>query len=398
MRTFRSIDELVRTLDRERELLREMFHKRTSLSFKYDFAVELTDYKEERVQSLINHGVIRSSGDFLEMEDIYLKFFEEVPQVNEEVNVAYIQGHLSKLNEQIEYYLKENNERRRYNYHNDVRRTLKNIALTTVRNVIDLKRNLDSTYKNEPNYQIKKVKLQRLGEKLKNIIQLINKCENAIDKDQLLFFRKAMDAQMRATVSDVKLQLIDSSHNLMEIQRQIVHYLNMIEYQNRIFEKVRKLKYLKEQFLLEENTNIKQVLAERNHVWMEPQPSYRIKLSIDYLRNSDEALTLIKKLATKLKRRDDKSRDVAEAIPTEYLEGKAEVIDQVNLREVYNSFVASGEHLFAFVMNYAYKNAVSTEDKLVFFCQIASEYAEDLNFSDRYECKGQVEYPLVFPK
>ena len=214
--------------------------------------------------------------------------------------------------------------------------------------MIDLKRNLDSTYKNEPNYQIKKVKLQRLGEKLKNIIQLINKCENAIDKDQLLFFRKAMDAQMRATVSDVKLQLIDSSHNLMEIQRQIVHYLNMIEYQNRIFEKVRKLKYLKEQFLLEENTNIKQVLAERNHVWMEPQPSYRIKLSIDYLRNSDEALTLIKKLATKLKRRDDKSRDVAEAIPTEYLEGKAEVIDQVNLREVYNSFVASGEHLFRF--------------------------------------------------
>lgn len=92
-----------------------------------------------------------------------------------------------------------------------MRRTLKNIALTTVRNVIDLKRNLDSTYKNEPNYQIKKVKLQRLGEKLKNIIQLINKCENAIDKDQLLFFRKAMDAQMRASVSDVKLQLIDSS-------------------------------------------------------------------------------------------------------------------------------------------------------------------------------------------
>lgn len=115
MRTFRSIEELIRTLDRERELLREMFHKRTSLSFKYDFAVELTDYKEERVQSLINHGVIRSSGNFLEMEDIYLKFFEEVLQVNEEVNVAYIQEHLSKLNEQIEYYLKENNERRRYN-------------------------------------------------------------------------------------------------------------------------------------------------------------------------------------------------------------------------------------------------------------------------------------------
>lgn len=398
MRTFRSIDELVRTLDREKELLREMFQKRTSLSFKYDFAVELTDYKEERVQSLINCGVIRSSGDFLEMEDIYLKFFEEVLQVNEEVNVTYIQGHLSRLNEQIEYYLTENNEKRRYAYHNEVRRTLKNIALTTVRNVIDLKRNLDSTYKNEPNYQIKKAKLQRLSEKLKNIILLINKCEDVIDKEQMLFFREAMDAQMRATVSDVKLQIIDSSHNLMEIQRQIVHYLNMIEYQNRIFEKVRKLKYLKEQFLLEENSDIKQVLAARNHVWMEPQVNYRIKLSINYLRNSDEALVLIKKLAAKLKNRGDKSKAVAGAIPAEYLESKSEVINQVNLREVYNSFVASGEHLFAFVMNYSYKKMVSTEDKLVFFCQIASEYAENLNFTDRYQCTDKVEYPLVFPK
>lgn len=398
MRTFRSIDELVRTLDREKELLREMFQKRTSLSFKYDFAVELTDYKEERVQNLINYGVIRGSGDFLEMEDIYLKFFEEVLQVNEEVNVTYIQGHLSRLNEQIEYYLTENNEKRRYAYHNEVRRTLKNIALTTVRNVIDLKRNLDSTYKNEPNYQIKKAKLQRLNEKLKNIILLINKCEDVIDKEQMLFFREAMDAQMRATVSDVKLQIIDSSHNLMEIQRQIVHYLNMIEYQNRIFEKVRKLKYLKEQFLLEENSDIKQVLAERNHVWMEPQVNYRIKLSINYLRNSDEALVLIKKLAAKLKNRGDKSKAVAGAIPAEYLESKSEVINQVNLREVYNSFVASGEHLFAFVMNYSYKKMVSTEDKLVFFCQIASEYAENLNFTDRYQCTDKVEYPLVFPK
>lgn len=366
MRTFRSIDELIRTLDREKELLREMFQKRTSLSFKYDYAIELTDYKEERVQNLINQGVIRSSGDFLEMEDVYLKFFEEVLQVNEEVNVAYIQGHLSRLNELIEYYLKENNEKRRYIYYNDVRRTLKNIALTTVRNVIDLKRNLDSAYKNEPNYLVKKVKLQRLGEKLKNIIQLINTCEDVIDKEQSLFFRQAMDAQMRATVSDVKLQLIDSSHNLMEIQRQIVHYLNIIEYQNRIFEKVRKLKYLKDQFLLEENTDIKQTLAGRDPVWMEPQTNYRIKLSIDYLRNADEALVLIKKLASKLKNRENKSKSVAEAIPTEYMEGKAEVIDQVNLREVYNSFAASGEHLFAFVMNYAYKKAIGTEDKLVF--------------------------------
>ena len=51
--------------------------------------------------------------------------------------------------------LKENNEQRKYNYQREVKRCLKNIALTTVRNVMDLKRNMDNTYKNEPNYKIK---------------------------------------------------------------------------------------------------------------------------------------------------------------------------------------------------------------------------------------------------
>lgn len=94
---------------------------------------------------------------------------------------------------------------------------------------------------------------------------------------------------MRNVVSDVKLQLNDSYHNLIEIQKQIIHYLNLIDYQNRIFEKVKKLKYLKDQFLLEEHTSIRSVAAQKYSVWMEPQVGYRIKLSIDNLRTSDEA-------------------------------------------------------------------------------------------------------------
>ena len=48
MSTFRSIEELVKSLDREKELLKEMFAKRKSLSFRYDYALEMTEYKEER--------------------------------------------------------------------------------------------------------------------------------------------------------------------------------------------------------------------------------------------------------------------------------------------------------------------------------------------------------------
>lgn len=398
MNTFRSIDELVKSLEREKVLLRELFNKRKSPSFRYDYALELTEHKEERIRFLIEYGVIRDSGDFMEMEDIYLKFFEDVLEVNEEINISYVQDYLGHLNESIDYFLKENNETRKYNYQREVKRCLKNIALTTTRNVMDLKRNMDNTYKNEPNYAIKKAKLIHLDEKRKNISTLIVKTEELIDYQQPTFFKVAMDVQMRNVVSDVKLQLNDAYHYLIEIEKQIIHYLNLIAYQNRIFEKARKLKYLRDQFLLTENSDIKLVMSQINPVWMEPQSAYRIKLSIDQLRTSEEALKVIRKVMERNKDKAKAPKNLASAIPDAYLKTTEEVMDVVNLQEIHNAFMASGTHLFRFVMNYTYQMEVNSNDKLVFFCQLASQYTNELRFTDRYECTDNLEYPLIFPK
>lgn len=105
MGTFHSIDELIKTLDREKVLLKEMFAKRHSLQFRYDYALEMTEYKEERIRYLIENGVIRDTGDCLEMEDVYQKFFEDVLEVNEEINVSSVRDYISVLNENIDYYL-----------------------------------------------------------------------------------------------------------------------------------------------------------------------------------------------------------------------------------------------------------------------------------------------------
>ena len=84
MGTFHSIDELIKTLDREKVLLKEMFAKRHSLQFRYDYALEMTEYKEDRIRYLIENGVIRDTGDCLEMEDVYQKFFEDVLEADRE--------------------------------------------------------------------------------------------------------------------------------------------------------------------------------------------------------------------------------------------------------------------------------------------------------------------------
>ena len=208
MGTFRSIDELIRMLSREKVLLKDMFQNRKKLSYRHDTAKELVDYKESRIAFLIEHGVVHDSGEFLELEDVYLRFFEEVLDVNEDINVAGVKESIGSLDAAIEYYKTETSPQRKYGYLKDVRRILRNIALTTFRNVIDLKRNIDSTYKNEPNYRVKKLKLSNLDGKRMAVAELIKQTERYLSENQQGFFATAMDVGLKKTVSDVRLQRV----------------------------------------------------------------------------------------------------------------------------------------------------------------------------------------------
>lgn len=395
---FHSLEELIRALDRERRLIHALFQDRKKLSFRYELARELASKKDESIEFLRRYGIIRENADFVELEDVYMKFFEDVLEVNEEINVASVKESIGNLNNAIEYYLSENNPNRKYGYLRDVKRILRSIALTTLRNVIDLKRNIDNTYKNEPTFAIKKKKLVHLDEKRKDIAALINECERVIDEKQATFFMVAMDVQLKDTVTDVKLQLREVYHNLLELDRQIINYLNLIEYQNRLFQKVQKLKYLRDQMLLETNTDIQAKLQTRNPVWMEPRPRYTLKVSLSMLRNSEEGLKVLQDIAKGKGNSRLKKGNLAEPLTTDELTEQQQTLPMVDIGEVKNAFMASGDNLFHFVMNYSgYRIPMDDEAKLVLFCQIATQYLDELHVNEEYRQYGGIEYPIIYP-
>lgn len=395
---FHSLEELIRALDRERRLIHALFQDRKKLSFRYELARELASKKDESIEFLKRYGIIRENADFVELEDVYMKFFEDVLEVNEEINVASVKESIGNLNNAIEYYLSENNPNRKYGYLRDAKRILRNIALTTLRNVIDLKRNIDNTYKNEPTFAIKKKKLVHLDEKRKDIAALINECERVIDEKQATFFMVAMDVQLKDTVTDVKLQLREVYHNLLELDRQIINYLNLIEYQNRLFQKVQKLKYLRDQMLLETNTDIQAKLQTRNPIWMEPRPRYTLKVSLSMLRNSEEGLKVLQDIAKGKGNSRLKKGNLAEPLTTDELTEQQQTLPMVDIGEVKNAFMASGDNLFHFVMNYSgYRIPMNDEAKLVLFCQIATQYLDELHVNEEYRQYGGIEYPIIYP-
>ena len=391
---FRTIEELVKVLEREKTLLRDMFERRKSLAYRTDFAMELVDYRLERIQYLIDHGIIHENGDFLEMEDVYVQFFEEVLDMNEAISVSSVKEYLDSLKENINYYLQETNESRKNQYQSNVRKTLRRIGLRTLKNIIDLKRNVDTAYKQEPNYKIKKSRLANLDEKRKSIKVLIQECEKMMDSE-IVFFKMATDPEMQRTVMDVRNDFTEADHNLLEIEHQIIDYINQIEQQSLLFKKIRKLKYLKDQLTWREDTNVVRILEEKHPLWMEKRPYNRVFLSIDMLRSSEEAYNIIRKIAGRnIVRR--LARTEAEPLDEVFMNEDIEVVNAVNMTELWNAFKAQGNHLFAFIKDYPYKQQHTLGELIILYCQMATLHCDVLRITDDYNRFDNIEYALIY--
>jgi hypothetical protein len=395
MSHFHSIKELLNTLSRSKELLAEMFEKRKTFQYKCEQAALLME--EEQLEILKHKGILRQNGPYLEIDDQFLQFFEQVLAVNEQINTAYINENIQEVKQQINYYLKENNEARRYPYLKTIKSLLRKTGCATLRNIIDLNRNIENVFKTEPNYRIKTARLQDYDQKQQAIQALVEQTDKLITDDEQTFFRSAMDEELQQVLIQLRQQLYEARHNLIETQKQIIEYLNQVKYQSRVIEQIRQVKYLKDQFELKAKTNFLQVLHADNALLFEPKPSYPLKLSLDRLQ-TDEARTCIEKAAGKLKTGAKPKLPVAEVVAGESLQTAEEEEIYINPDELQNGFRASGHHLFRFIMQYRFPKEFSQEEKVTLFCQMVSMYEQELNITGEYHQDGQIEYALVYPK
>ena len=117
------------------------------------------------------------------------------------------------------------------------------------------------------------------------------------------------------------------------------------------------------------------------------------------LRNSEEGLWVLQNIAKGKGNSRLRKGNLAGPLTEGELTEQQEVLQMVDVNEVKNAFMASGDHLFHFVMNYSgYRIKMDDEAKLVLFCQIASQYLDELHIDDEYKQYGAIEYPVIYPQ
>lgn len=408
MYIFRSIHEIINTVAAARGLLTEMFEKRKILSFRYSDALALLKDDENRLKLLIEKEVIHQNGNFVELDARFMDFFELLLEANEEINTAVIDENIEYLHELMDYYLKERIATRKASYVRNIKITFQKIARTTIRNIMNLQTSIDNAFKHEPTYQIKIAKLENLDKKRINIQQLIDTTENLILHEERKFFQQATDDELNRILLELRRELQLSAHSLIRAQQDIINYLNQIKSQVILVEKIRRVKYLQDQFELRAKSNLAEVLEREHSILLEGTAPSSFKLSINYL-NTDEARPIILKVMKNLQHRETIRSNEAGAFSDEDLASQSMYQETISLEETVGNYIqaqteamwkdatAQPEDLFSFLMRYPFRQEVSEEERTTLFCQIVSLYESQFRISEEFGIYKNYEYARIYP-
>lgn len=408
MYIFRSIHEIINTVAAARGLLTEMFEKRKILSFRYSDALALLKDDENRLKLLIEKEVIHQNGNFVELDARFMDFFELLLEANEEINTAVIDENIEYLHELMDYYLKERIATRKASYVRNIKITFQKIARTTIRNIMNLQTSIDNAFKHEPTYQIKIAKLENLDKKRINIQQLIDTTENLILHEERQFFQQATDDELNRILLELRRELQLSAHSLIRAQQDIINYLNQIKTQVILVEKIRRVKYLQDQFELRAKSNLAEVLEREHSILLEGTAPSSFKLSINYL-NTDEARPIILKVMKNLQHRETIRSNEAGAFSDEDLASQSMYQETISLEETVGNYIqaqteamwkdatAQPEDLFSFLMRYPFRQEVSEEERTTLFCQIVSLYESQFRISEEFGIYKNYEYARIYP-
>ena len=150
--------------------------------------------------------------------------------------------------------------------------------------------------------------------------------------------------------------------------------------------------------MIEQATNVKELMAQTNAVWMESKPKYVTRVSLDFLRNEDAALEILDNIRKRLSKKTNIKSRLAEKIDRHFLEEQTETTRAFNHQELLNGFMSQSSDLFYYIWNYSFTEELDQELRLVLFLQMASQYPEQMNYTAETKTIDNIEYPVIYPR
>ena len=391
MPKYERIEELLVELYQHRRLFSALFERRMT-AVAEEAVLDLIDGSSEKLERLAAYGLLVRTPGLVGLDSQLLDFLGEYMEVDETVHVLYIQENLDEIKKLKTYYLKDRQER----YLLKIKKHLRGITRIAALNVKTLRGNMEETYTTETNFELKRKKLEDIRAQRDSLEGVIKAVERMLEDD--LFFRTASDEELLQIVHRIKVMLHGSRHNLIEVQHQVISYLNHIEKRVAVVEKVLRLKVLKDKHYLQQQTDF-HAMAQRNvDLPLTKTELLRSRLSIAELQEDESMQELVLKVRSKLRHRTMLAMNRAGELPESVFADEEQAESNINLFALKNIFLKRCGDLFSFVMEHQFSEPVDDAHRIGVFCQLASRFVEEFHFPDEIVEHDGLEVALVYGK
>lgn len=338
---------------------------------------------------VVNDGLV-------ELDEDFRTFLESVLDSNDEIEIGNIGEWIDDISHNILLYNNADTYERQQRFIKRIDRILKKIPVRISKSLIKLHQHIHLTYKSADAFELKRIELQHYKEKLEQLIAIDRRIETMLAAEADFFKNVAPQATSNLYYI-LKVYLTQMRISLVDLQRQVVDYINRVSPDITFFKHITRLKELKNAYEIKELTNIEECIKNSvTPLAFLPKIQFSSQLETTY-GQSIEFGDYVEHWYEKYKK-DLPIKDKAEAVDASYFDNN--VIEEyvLDIDALHLEFKESAKDLFTFIIERNFKFELDFEERLSAFCDMAGLYAHEYILSDEYRTYNNYEYLVIYPK
>jgi len=389
------INRLLSVLYSDRKLFEALFEKRNRLVGTHEVTSLVG---EEKLEYLLNTEVLYETDEAIELDERILTFFEEFLETNEDVEIGDVDELLINLKYNIELYQNEkDNAHSRERYLAKIKRILKKIPNLILKNLSLLQLHIGLTYKTQSSHKNKILELEHYKLKLNKLMNIEAKTQKALGHEEG-FFNMVSSHETVLLSLRLKVRLRELRISLIELQKQVIEYINKTLHKQHFFEHIIKLKEMKSALEIKEKTNILELLHMETTPLFMSKPQ-RISTFLDteevYEFGFSEMVSKLRYIIPSTKTLLSK----ADVLDDSFFEAEEEATFMIDTDALHLEFLNSQTDLFSFINKKDFDVEQNLEEKITLYCQLALMYESEYEFDEKKRMKvDPYEYLYITPK
>lgn len=386
-----SVPQLLKLLAKNSALIEHLFVKRDA-QVGLSYAQELA--RPHDIELLQQNRVITQSATNIELDESIRTYLEAALNTEDEIEIGNIVELVDELKSKIELFELTTEYQARQKHLKRIERILKKLPIMLSKSLNKLYMHIHLVYKSAKEHELKQKELSFYKQKLAHLIDVDTQINSAL-KEAQNFFKSASFAFATHYYYELKAYQTKLHISLIDLQRQVVDYINRVSCDTHFFKHIVHLKELKDSYEFTQRTNIYELLNQEKsplsftsklhvHVPLDKNFAYSVEFEefvLEHYRNEAQK---------------HHTPHEAKAIDEKYLNATMQEEFVVDIHALHEAFAQSDDDLFNFVMQYDFAQDVAYEERLGYYCDLAGLYGAHYTLTQEYDRDAHNTYLLIY--